>query len=219
MPRAKTLKEGFQGSGLSDDEISIGRLRFNEYKKVYPQLNKLSSLQLLEELVWLECLQERFKQQVGIITAPTKKIINGEEKIVSESVPSHLQESIADNLNQIMALKTKLGMFEDKEVTDAFKKLQELETKMAEYRRTHPDLFKSTCIHCGRSQYLFRRTDKCEVLNSPFVEEKALNNKPLFRVYKSGQPLTKEDVAAILGSSVDIVDWINDKYFGTHKAA
>ncbi len=157
MTKPKGQKNSFVGSGLTPDELTIGRIRYNEYKTIYPQLNKLSNSQLLEELVWLEVVQERLKKSVGIITAPAKGV-NGEMNV--QQIPKHLQESIADGLAQIIALKTKLGLFEDQKTTDAFKEFEILKTKAAKYREENPLSFKCTCFPKGTKISLVNREVK-----------------------------------------------------------
>ena len=146
MTKAKATKEGFTGSGLTPEEVSLGRIRYSEYLKNYPQLNKLSNKQLLEELVWLECLQERFKKNVGIVSQPTT---GPDGKMSIAAIPRHLNESITEGLNQIMALKTKLGLFEDQKQLDAFRDIDDLKHKAAEYRKQNPLSFKCTCFPAG----------------------------------------------------------------------
>jgi hypothetical protein len=212
-PKAKT---GFYGSGLTKEEISKGSLRYNEYLKNYPQLNKLSNLQLLDDLVWLECIQERFKEQVGVII--TQDPIPGPDgkKKHPESVPKLLQESIANGLEQIIGLKTKLGLFEDQKTIDAFKDFEILKEKAAEYRATHPLEFQTTCCHCGKIYFLKRRTVGFESHKSPFfAEDKILRNDYLHKLQKDGK-ITKEDEAMVLGTSPDYPDWL-DKYVYGHK--
>lgn len=218
MSEKKDFSYKFTGEGLEPDEKKWGQTRFNAYKTNYPHLNKLSNLQLLEELVWKEAIQERFKKQVGDIGKKQAKLAeeNGHSEVAQ--IPGHLQESMDEGLTVIIELKTKLGMFEDQKTLDAFKDFQTLKLKAAEYRKTHPLQFKTTCIFCAKEYYLKRRTDKYEEFSSPFVEDKVLNNRPLFKLYKDGK-ISKEDVAAVLGVSPDYVDWLDEKIYGNVKKA
>jgi hypothetical protein len=210
----KKIKNGFTGAGLTEDEQSIGRARYADYLKNYPQLNKLSNLQLLEELVWLECLQERFKKQVGIVSEPTQ---GPDGKIKVEAIPKHLSEAVANGLTQIMELKSKLGLFEDQKTLDAFKDFEDLKKKAAEFRKTHPLSFKCTCPFCSRIFFLKRRTDKFEEFKSPFfADDKVLKNTPLHRLYKQGK-ITREEFAEVLGVSPDYADWLDEHIYKTAK--
>ena len=214
VTKAKIIKDSFIGSGLSPEEIKYGQARHSEYKKIYPQLNKLSNLQLLEELIWLECLQERFKSQVGLITKPIK---GDDGKVKIESIPKHLQESISGNLAQIIELKTKLGLFEDKQVLDAFKYLDAMFKKAAVYRSEHPLDYKVSCPHCTKIFFLKRKTKGYEEFISPFyADDKVLKNTPLHNLYKAGK-ITKEEEAEVLGVSSDFIDWLDENVYKKKK--
>lgn len=213
----KEISYKFQGEGLNTEEKSWGKKRFAEYRSAYPHLNKLGSLHLLEELVWKESIQERFKKQIGQLGEEAKKKAKKNNEVVDfdkiETIPPYLQKSIDDGLTSIVYLKTKLGMFEDQKTTDEFEKIQQLKIKAAEYRREHPLSFKTTCPHCAKAFYLKRKTEHFEEFKSPFAEDKVLNNKPLFTLYKIGK-LTKEEVAKVLGVFPDYLDWLDKKIYG-----
>jgi hypothetical protein len=215
-PKAKPT-ESFMGTGLQPEEVSTGKVRYNEYRKIYPQLNKLSNLTLLEELVWLECLQERYKKQVGLITEPHKQ---ADGTIKSEPIPKHIQEAIVTGLERIVDLKTKLGLFEDQKTLDAYKDLNDLFLKAAIYRKEHPLEFKCTCPHCTKIFFLKRRTTNYEEFISPFFpDDKVLKNTPLYLLYKNGK-IDKTDFASVLGVSEDYVEWLEEKIYknSKHKA-
>ena len=215
MTKAKAIKDSFVGSGLTDTEIKYGQSRHAEYRKTYPQLNKLSNLQLLEELVWLECLHERFKTQIGAVTKPKKDPTTGEMK--SESVPKHLQESISNNLAQMIDLKTKLGLFEDQQSLDAFKDLEATEKKFAQYRKEHPLDFKTTCPHCTKIYFLKRRTKDFEEFISPFyADDKVLKNDELHACWKEGI-LPSDRYAKALGVSPDYILWLDEHIYKNGK--
>jgi len=209
-PKSKPNEE-FVGSGLTPEEQSRGKKIFAEYRKAYPQLNKPSNLQLLEELVWLECLQERYKKQVGIVTFPST---GSDGKVKIEPVPGHLQDSISENLTQIIELKTKLGLFEEQQQLDAYKDLEILRKKAEEYRRQNPLSYKCTCPFCSKIFFLKRKTENFEEFKSPFyIDDKVLKNTPLFRLYKLGK-INKEEFAEVLGVSPDYVLWLEEKIYG-----
>lgn len=199
------IKDGFEGTGLSDSEKAWGVTRFAEYRKAFPHLNKQGNLYLLEELVWRECIQERFKIQVGEL----------KKNAVTAMAPlsKDLTTSINDGLSQITEMKTKLGMFEEQKTLDSFKYIQETKEKFAAYRLAHPLVFKCTCPKCAFSFGIKRRMEHFEEFVSPFLESKILNNDPLFKLYKQGK-ITKDDVANVLGVSPKYVDWLDKKVYG-----
>lgn len=205
----KEISYTFKGEGLTNDEKIWGRRRFKEYRTSYPHLNKLGNLHLLEELVWKECLQERFKIHIGQLGKDATKKASDINK--TEPIPKWVQDSVNDGLTQIVDLKNKLGMFEDQKVTDEFKKIQELEEKAAEYRRQHPFSYKCTCPFCAKIFYLKRKTEGYEEFKSPFyAEDKVIYNRPLFKLFQDGK-LTKEETAEVLGVSTFYVEWIIKK--------
>jgi len=212
-PKSKPNEE-FVGSGLTPEEQSRGKKIFAEYRKSYPQLNKPSNLQLLEELVWLECLQERYKKQVGIVTSPST---TPDGKVKIEPVPGHLQDSISENLTQIIELKTKLSLFEDKQILDAFRVLDEMIKKAAEHRKLFPLQYKVTCPHCTKIFFLKRKTEGHDTFISPFyADDKILKNDELHACWKEGI-LPKVRYAKALGVSPDYIAWLDEKIYKNGK--
>lgn len=214
MTRPKKSIESFTGTGLNDNEKKFGQKLYLNYKKNYPQFNKPSNLQLLEELVWLECMQDRYKKQIGEITKATLQP-NG--KIKTEQIPKHLQQATNDTLNQILSLKTKLNLFDDQKVTDAFRKLEIVMEKAQAYRKANPLQFKTTCPKCSQIFYLKRKTEGYKPFISPFyADDKVLKNDELHACWKEGI-LPKERYAKALGVSPDYIDWLDENIYKNKK--
>lgn len=208
----KDKKYNFVGTGLTEEQKSWGSLRFDEYISSYPHLNTLGNSQLLEELVWVEAVLEANKEAIGVIV--NKKI--SKDSPVSKTkdiVPSGLLTAVEEGRAEVINIKTKLGMFEERKDSDEFKKMRELEEKAAEYRLSHPLSFKTTCVHCGKSYGLKRRTENFEEFKSPFLDDKLIKNDSLWESYKDQQPLTKERVAEILGVSPLYIDWLAENIY------
>lgn len=196
----------FRGTGLSVSERNSAKKRFDDYIIIYPHLNKLSLLQLLEELVFLEAISERYKNKIA-------KISKNKQVKDSMAVPSSLMKELGDNTSKILDLKEKLGLFESKKKLDAFKDIKNLKEKFAEYRKRNPLSFKVDCPHCSKIFFLKRRTENYEPFISPFfAEDKILINKPLMELYFK-KKLTKEETASILGVAPDYIDDIIIKFF------
>lgn len=196
----------FSGTGLGTAEKRIGIKKFKAYINAYPHLNKLSALQLLEELVFVELMQERLKNKVATLS---KSSADSNLQVI----PSTIQEAINDNLEQILKLKEKLGLFDSKEQLDAYQDIKNLEAKFTEYRKRNPLSFKVTCCHCSKIMFLKRRTENYEPFISPFFEDdKILINHPLMELYHKGK-ITKEETSNVLGVSPDYLDWIDEKFF------
>lgn len=196
----------FKGTGLSTSERNTGRKRFEDYIALYPHLNKLSLLQLLEELVFLEAISERYKNKIAKITK--NKAVNA-----AGVVPSNLMKELQDNTKQILELKEKLGLFDDKDKLDAYKDIENLQKKFNKYRGHNSLKFKTTCPFCSEIFFLKRKTENFEPHVSPFFEDKILVNRPLMKLYHESK-ITKQDVANVLGTPIDYVDWIEKKFFG-----
>jgi hypothetical protein len=199
----------FKGTGLTKEEIKWGQKRFDDYLESFPHLNSnLGSLQSLEEIVWVEVIQERYKQKLGALAKG-----NNSSNTQSTSIPATLQKSIQDGLNMIMELKAKLGMFEEQKQQEGLEAVEALMNKTELYRKTHLDIFKLTCPFCVKMFFLNRRMEDYDNEVTPYFHNRLLNNRPLFRIYKQGR-VTKEQVAEVLGISTQFVDWLEKKVYG-----
>ncbi len=105
---SENLKFKFEATGLADDEKKEAKKQFSSYKRQY-NIDNLSDLQLLSELVFREALQNRYKKQIEELSKKQKEVI-----------PKHIIESLNSNLAEIIKVKEKLGLFEDKKKTDPF---------------------------------------------------------------------------------------------------
>ena len=199
----------FQGVGLDVGEKRIAKTQFLEYIKTYPHLNKLSNLQLLEDLVFQEAIHNRLKNQISLFLENEKK---NQDPTKAAGLPAKLQEQLNSNLNQILSLKERLGLFKEKEELDAFKDVESLIRKFEEYRKENQAAFEVTCPFCTEIFFLKRRTEHCESFNFPFFKDKILCNVPLHKLYKAGK-LTKEEYAEVIGTSSDYIDWLDEKWF------
>jgi len=200
----------FTGTGLTVSEKNLAKKRFSDYILVYPHLNKLSLLQLLEELVFLEAISTRYKNKIAKIS---------KNKQVKESgvVPANLMRELGDNTKQILELKEKLGLFESKDKIDAFTDVENLKRKSEIYRKEHPLSFKTTCPFCSKIYFLKRKTENYEPHVSPFFENKILVNRPLFRLYHEGK-ITKQEIAEAHGTSEDYIDWVEEEILKIKKS-
>jgi len=203
-------KYTFKGTGLTPDEIKSGQKRYDDYLASFPHLQKnCSNLQSLEEIVWMETIQERYKKQVG------NSVI---EDNTSDTDPSlapspSLQKSIQDGFNTIMILKAKLGMFAETKEVEEEDMVETLMTKCENYNKTHLDETLLTCPWCSDPFLLIRKMEEYDDKTMPFYEDLLLNNRTIFRIYKEGR-ITKEQVAEVLGISTQYVEWLEKKVYG-----
>lgn len=207
------IKYEFKGLNLPSEDREWGKTRFQEYLLSYPHLNNLGNSHLLEELVWAEIMLERMKEQIGNLC---KKADSYKKEISKpQTISDKDQKSLQEARDQVLELKKKLGMFEERKDSDEFKKMRELEEKAAEYRRSHPLSFKVTSPFDGKIFYLKRRTEGYESFISPFyADDKVVKNTPLHKLYKSGK-ITKEEAAEVLGVSPEYIDWLDEKIYHT----
>lgn len=196
----------FQGSGLTVKEKNWAKARFDEYRKNYPHIHKMSDLSFLEELVFHEALHERIKAKLSNATKAKKS----EQRDV---IPKFHQDALQKSLDLQVKLKEKLGLFEDKSKLDAFRDFEELREDFREYRRRNPHMFKTTCPQCCFEYFLKRRTVDYEAIGTKWFKDKVLCNEELWMAYKEQKPLTKERMANILGVSEDQIDWLQEKIF------
>lgn len=201
----KKLNYKFQGSGLNKEAKKWAKKRFEEYIEHY-HFEKLSNLQLLEELVFREALQEQYKKDIEVVhDSKTVKANN--------IIPTKLIGEMDENLEQILKLKEKLGLFEEKKKEDPLKHLKQLKKKFEIWREENKGTREVVCPFCSELFYLMIRTEKYFPSKTPFFKDKILANKELWGVYKSGQPITKDQMSKVLGVSPDYIDWLEKKIF------
>lgn len=193
-------KYKFTGTGLDDVEKKWAQKQFKNYKKQY-HISSLSDLSLLEELVYRESIQERYKQKIEDISK-SKSVKEG------NIIPSGVLKSLDENLGQILILKERLGLFKD-EKGDEFKAFEILEKKAEIYRKEHMEEFKTTCPFCSEVFFLNIRTDKYVESKLKLYKNKVLCNTGLWKVFKEGK-ITKVDMAEILNVSEQYIDWLEE---------
>jgi len=209
MPKKKkqedTFKFEFKGIGLLPGERKIARKQFKAYKEAY-HINSFSDLHLLEELIFRETLQQRFKQQVEDIET------NNRIKKNTKYIPTDLFEVIDENLKQIIIVKEKLGLFENKNEKDPYKYIQVLKRKFEIWREEHQGSRTTPCPHCKKMILLRIRTSEWEAQKHPCFKDKILANDYLWKLYREGK-LSKEDVAGVLHCPIAYVDWLAKKVY------
>jgi len=85
--------------------------------------------------------------------------------------------------------------------------LQALKEKFKVWRGDNQGSRNMVCPHCGKMTMLKIRMDKWIAQQHPFFKDRFLANKHLMRLYLTDK-LTKEDIAKILDSSPDYIDWL-----------
>lgn len=202
----------FSGIGLTPKEKRWGHKHFADYKDRY-HIDSLSDIGLLEELVFREVMQERFKSLIGKMGEDKKKPEDKTTETIIEVVPKYILNSLNDNLEQILILKDKLGLIGENKADDPFKYIQTLKKKFKKWREENQGSRTFPCPHCSKMVLLKIRTIAWEALQHPFFKDRILANKHLWKLCREGT-ITPDDIAKILGCSSDYVTWLEDKIYG-----
>ena len=206
------IKYEYKGVGLNRTEFKHGKEKFDEYCSVY-HINAYSDLQLLEELIYREITQERFKIEIEEKKASTEKknkTLKEEDK-KEVAVPKYVVDAMNTNLDQVLSLKEKLGLLNNHEGDDGFKYIQQLEEKFRKWCQENQDR-SFACPHCSKIVLLYMKQEYWETMKHPFFESKVLGNKKLWELYKE-KILTKKQVADVLGCSEKHIDWLEKKIY------
>ena len=205
-------KYTYQGIGLNRTEKAHGQKKFDEYCSIY-HITQFSDLQLLEELIYRELLQERFKEQIeekkSKLEKENKKLPDDKQKDVV--VPTYMVDAMNQNLEQVLSLKEKLGLLNDKDGDDGFKYITQLEEKFKQWCQENQDR-SFACPHCSQMVLLYMKTEYWETMKHPFFESKVLGNKKLWNIYKENK-LTKQEMADVLGCSDKYIDWLEQMIY------
>jgi hypothetical protein len=189
----------FRGTGLLDSERKWAKRRFDNYIKRY-DVESYSNLQLLEDLVFRESLQEKYKKKREEIEKTAKPL------------PSYLLENMNENEEQMFNLRDKLGFFKEKNIDDPIEKFNILEKKFDKWEETHAEERKVTCPFCSEVFFLHIRTDKYTESKLKLYKNKILCNAHLWKCYKEGK-ITKDDMALVLNVSPDYIDWLEKNIY------
>jgi len=207
----------FKGTGLTTAEKHWAKSQFDEYREHY-HLEHLSDLKLLEELVYREAFQERYKKKIEKLVKKLKEKSKKTEEILSEDeiVPKYVLDALNRNLEQILILKEKLGLFEEKKGEDPYKYHRRLMKKFKIWMEENQGSRTLSCPHCSKMIMLKIRIEVWEALKHPFFKDRILANKHLWKLYKEGK-ITKLDMAKILlgeqTESIDYIDWLEEKIY------
>jgi DNA-directed RNA polymerase subunit RPC12/RpoP len=199
----KDLEYKFNTSGMLPEEIPLAERSFHDYIQHY-HIDKFSDFLLLEELVKREVLQQRYYNKLGIIA--------GNRDETKNEIPKHMLNSLNENLEHILILKEKLGLFEEKKgIDDAFQYVQILKKKFQKWMEENQGSRTLVCPHCSQMILLKIKTTSWDASKHPFFRDRLLCNEHLWKLYKEGK-ITKIDVANILGTATDYVDWLDEKF-------
>ena len=97
-------------------------------------------------------------------------------------------------------------------MTDAYQIWDTLKKKMKRWREENQGSRTFWCPHCVKPILLRIRSEAWETQKHPFFIDRFLANKHLMYLYKIGR-LEKEDIAKVLETSVDYIEWLLEKVF------
>lgn len=199
----------FDGTGLLRAEKFKGKKKFDLYKQQY-HIESLADLSLLEDLVFREMLQIRYKQKLEDLEENKEKASPKglDKKKSSEIAPKSLTYALDTNLERILTLRDKLGMYEDKKANDPFTYITTLKKKFELWKKEVGQASRSfPCPYCQKMIILNIRTDIYDAHKHPWFKDKVLHNQALWDLYKKGK-INKQDMADVLNVHTDYVDWL-----------
>jgi len=190
--------------------VSFVGLNANEKKRALELYNRyldehafeaLAEKSTLINLVYLEILNDRIKL-----------FIEQEGKDKAGAIPIKMTEQLIANTSQIMELKEKLGMMKDVESESALELMNELKEKALAYYETHAGCSVIKCPYCQQLFNLLMDVTNLSPEKCSFFKGTLLYNLPLLNLYHLKR-VTKEEVAAILGTHINYVDYIYNNLY------
>lgn len=164
-------------------------------------IETVSDKNTLKQLIYLETLHIRLSD--------TLNTFKTEDKIP----PPQLIDALHKNVTHITTLKNQLQLIKpkDSKAESGFKYLMDLKKKFEKWREENQGSRTLVCPHCGKLVMLKIKTDKWDAQKHPFFQDRMLTNKHLLKLYELGT-ITRRDVALVLETSDDYVDFILAKY-------
>ena len=198
-------KKKTEWHGLTPTEEKIAIKLYKDYNSNY-NIDKFSDSEDLKTLIYNEILKMRIQSQ----------LVKLENK--GDFPPFKTIESLTKLEDKTLQLKSKLGLSDDKSKEDPLSFLLNLFKKFLFWKEQNLDGRDVTCCWCGKKIFLNIRTDKYDAKKHPYFRGKILANDALWDVFKSEKPLTKEDMARILNTSPDYIDWLEEKLYKFQKS-
>ena len=206
----ENLKYKFDGTGLTVSEKHQAKKLFNSYRDKY-NIGNVSDLQLLSDLVYREILQLRYKTKIGEIDK-NKKV--GE---IGTIIPRNILNALNDNSNQIIVLKEKLGLFEErKNKEDWLEYWGRLKKKLQVYAETHKGACTFKCPKCGEYALLLKKIDDYNTFNFNWFKGTFIYNELLMEEIEK-KTLTIKRVSEIIGCSSEYIEGLYNKVYLEEK--
>ncbi len=199
------IADMFKSLGLTSGEQYRAIFQFKEYKDHY-HIDSYSDLQLLSELVFREMLQERNKCKIGTID----KSDNVKKQ---KAIPITAMRALDENLDRMLVIREKLGLFKKDERKDPYEYQNLLEEKFKKHREENAGDYSCPCPYCKKMIFFMFKVKDYTAKEHPFFRGKFLTNDELWECYKKGIPVTKEVLAKIFKTSTDYIDYLETKIY------
>lgn len=195
----------FKGTGLTKREKKAGKKLFKQYRDKY-DFENISDLTLLEQIIFKEIIIDKYKKEI-------EKINNNKELIDKGITPDKWIKKVDDLLESIIRIKEKLGLFKREDKKDSINWFKRWGKKALKYEEEHLEEFSVDCPFCSEKFFLHRKTNNYFPSKLKLFKNKILCNIDLWKVYKKGK-INKEDMANILCTSPDYIDWVEEHIEG-----
>lgn len=187
---------------VNKDETEDAEKLLKKYVNTY-SIETVSERESLKQLIFLEVFNIRLQRELNTCHES------------QQPSPPKTIEALHSNLNQISALKEKIGLCaskKDKNINEGYAVFETLKKKWKIWREENQGSRTLSCPHCGKMTLLKIRTDIWEALKHPYFKDRVLANDHLMELYKTNK-ITKNDIALILGTSIDYIDWLVKKIY------
>lgn len=211
------IKEKYRSLKTVMSDIDIAGMFLDANEKL--QANDLLGKYLLDYSIETVAEKNSLKQLIylEILNFRLQSIINNLHK-EDGSIPINIVEAIHKNVQAITLLKDKMGISKDKKAetqNDAFKALEFLKQKFKKYREENQATRHRACPYCGEMILWIMKADAYDVKKHPYFKDRILCNEHLMKMYLD-KKIEKADIAKILGSSPDYIDWLVNKMWHTN---
>lgn len=161
-------------------------------------LETISDRQLLKQILFLEVTNYNLQKEIQ------------KHSVDFQTVQPDKLETYNENSNQLIKLKTALGITRQKQQEtqdEAYVYLDKLKKKYRKWLEDNQISRTFTCPHCVKDTLLLLRMDIWDKLKHPFIKDKILTNFWLMKLFVE-KKIDQNDVAKILGTSADYTDWL-----------